>query len=198
MCVRVCVSVLLRGVLTCKNVLPTNVCFVVTLLKCKYSLPVYIRIRLGVSSRNSIFVSIPCNMSLRRENASWKVSFDRNKRVLYINIDTNEKTYSKPVDLLTPEEYEERSRQRAEQLAFFRIMENNIRLKTQGEWPLNGSGAARTRVVSFDIADNSGSERSGASRPRLGSGGSTTASPARIVRTISSMDSKFGLLQHFP
>lgn len=122
-------------------------------------------------------------MKLGKSSAVWRSAVDaKSGRTYYINKETKEVTWNKPVELATPAEAAEIYKKKQEQKDFFRAMEQNIKNKiTKNEYSL---AATPDKFYDFDYdIDNSMQSV----KERLNSN-STGNSTTRIVRTISSLD----------
>jgi len=122
-------------------------------------------------------------MKLGKSSALWRSAVDaKSGRTYYINKETKEVTWNKPVELATPTEAAEIYKKKQEQKDFFRAMEQNIKNKiNKNEYSL---AATPDKFYDFDFdLDNSMQSV----KERLNSN-STGNSTTRMVRTISSLD----------
>ncbi len=128
-------------------------------------------------------------MKLGKSSGVWRSAVDaKSGRTYYINKETKEVTWNKPIELATPAEAAEISRKKQEQKEFFRIMEQNIKNKiVKNEYSL---AATPDKYFDFDYDIDNNMQ---SVKDRLNSN-STGSSTTRMVRTISSMDDELLML----
>ena len=126
---------------------------------------------------------------LGRSSDAWKSAVDaRSGRTYYINKETKEATWNKPVELASPDEAAEIGRRKQEQKEFFLKMEQNIKNKISK----NEYSAAVTPDKQFEFDFDTDNNMQSV-KDRLNSN-STGGSTTRMVRTISSVDDELLIL----
>ena len=128
-------------------------------------------------------------MKLGKGSAVWRSAVDaKSGRTYYINKETKEVTWNKPMELASPAEAAEISKKKQEQKEFFRIMEQNIKNKIFKDEYSPAATPEKHFGFDFDTDYNMQSVKD-----RLNSN-STGNSTTRMVRTISSMDDELLML----
>ena len=128
-------------------------------------------------------------MKLGKGSAVWRSAVDaKSGRTYYINKETKEVTWNKPMELASPAEAAEISKKKQEQKEFFRIMEQNIKNKIAKDEYSPAATPEKHFGFDFDTDYNMQSVKD-----RLNSN-STGNSTTRMVRTISSMDDELLML----